>query len=99
MRVLALLAEVPWFKRGVSNTKLRRLLRRGALVHFEEGATILRENSYGSAFYLLLDGSCVATSPSRNIDVTQHAGSSFGEAALAMPSVHVRREASHRTEG
>ena len=91
-KILEMLKDVPWFKR-ISNTKMRHLLRRSALVYFEEGQTILRENSYGSAFYLLLEGQTMITSKARNIDVTQLPGSFFGESALAV-NVHVRREAS-----
>ena len=57
------------------------------------GETLLRENSHGSAYFVLLDGLVVASSSRRRIDVALTPGVGFGETAL-VPSLRVRREAS-----
>ena len=71
-----------------------QILSRGRVAFFRQGTTILRENSYGSAFYVLLEGHVVASSTRRRIDAALNPGSCFGEVALVATSVRMRREAS-----
>jgi len=90
--VLNFIGAVPWF-RGATNRKLRKLVSRGSTVFFPAGSILIRENSYGSSFYILISGRVGISSASRRIDVRLDTpGSFFGEAALAV-QVHVRREA------
>jgi len=91
-KVFEMVGSVPWFGR-LSNTDLQQLLQRGSIAYFARGDTIVRESSYGSAFYVLLRGLVSVHSTERHIDVVLKPGQSFGEAALAL-QVHVRREAS-----
>ena len=86
-----MLNAVTWFRR-LSNSELRKLLGRSEVVFFNRGAQILRESSYGSAFYMLIEGAVCCKSESKHIDVALQPGACFGESALAT-SVHVRREA------
>jgi len=91
--VLKMLSSIPWFK-SLSSRTLHKMLTTGSLVFFPRGSLIVRESSYGSCFYVLLDGLVGISSVSKRIDVRMDtAGAFFGEAALA-PDVHVRREAS-----
>jgi len=92
-KVLKMLSSIPWFK-SLSSRTLHKMLTTGSLVFFPRGSLIVRESSYGSCFYVLLDGLVGVSSVSKRIDVRMDtAGAFFGEAALA-PDVHVRREAS-----
>ena len=44
---------------------------------------MIRENTFGNAFYVILHGKLGITSPTKNLDVTVREGASVGEAALA----------------
>jgi len=90
-KVLQIISAIPWFRR-LSNTEVRKLLSRAETVFVHKGDVMLRENSYGSAFYVLLEGRVCCRSDSRHIDVALTPGTCFGESALAT-QVHVRREA------
>lgn len=91
VKVLQMLGTVPWFKR-LSNTDLRKMLSMATTLFFKRGQNILRENSYGTAFYVLLEGRVCASSTVRRIDNALEPGTCFGEAALAS-QLNVRREA------
>jgi len=88
---LKMLGTVPWFHR-VSNTDMRTLMARSRVVYFPPATKILRESSHGTAFYVLLEGRALVSSPRRNIDVVIGSNQSFGETAL-LPDCHFRREA------
>lgn len=90
-QALKLLGQVPWFH-NLTNTELRRLFKRCHLTFFRRGACVLRENTRGSAFMLLIEGRLFAHSKRREIDHMIVAGTSFGEAALAS-ECGARREA------
>ena len=90
-KVIQMLNAVTWFRR-LSNSELRKLLGRCEIVLFKKGTQILRESTYGSAFYMLIEGAVCCKSESKHIDVALQPGACFGESALAT-SVHVRREA------
>ena len=91
--VLSMLGAVPWF-RALDNMDLRKLVEKSVVVHFPPGATIVRESSLGSAFYLLLEGLACAKSKRRRIDAALQPGEPFGETALAgLHKLEVRREA------
>jgi hypothetical protein len=90
--VFEMLGAIPLFMK-LSNAGLKQILERGTLAHFPGGATIVRENSFGSAFYLLVRGRVGVASVERHIDVILGPGQCFGESALAV-QVRVRREAS-----
>ena len=92
-KILTMLSSIPWFK-SQSNRTLQKMLGTGSLIFFPRGSLIIRESSYGSCFYVLLNGLVGVSSTSKRIDVRMDtAGAFFGEAALAS-DVHVRREAS-----
>ena len=91
MRILQMLSGIAWFRK-LTNTELKKLVSRSETSFFPKGHTILRENSFGSAFYVLLEGRVCCRSDARHIDIALNPGTCFGEAALAT-SVHVRREA------
>ena len=89
--VNSMLGKVPWFH-AMRNTDLRTLLGRGRVCYFPRDAVVVRENSFGTAFYVLLRGEVFAASKRRNFDVSLTTGMSFGETALA-PQCDLRREA------
>ena len=50
---------------------------RGRVVHFPRGATIIREFSHGTGYFLLLEGRIFAHSKRRDFDIALRPGKSF----------------------
>ena len=80
--IVGALANVAWL-RGLSRPQLYTLSLRGVRRFFPRYATIMREGSPGSYFYVILRGAVRCTSSAkRALCVELRVGSHFGEGAL-----------------
>ena len=84
--------QIQWFK-NMPMHEVRDLLHRSRHRLSPKYSTIIREGCVGSTFYVLLKGTVQCTTTG-GLDVTLHAGASFGEGALL---TSVRREATVTT--
>ena len=86
------IGQIPWFV-NMPDAEVRNLLRRSSHRLAPRWTSVIREGCSGNTFYVLLSGSVQCTSM-RGVDVTLHAGASFGEGALL---TRIRREATVTT--
>jgi CRP/FNR family transcriptional regulator, cyclic AMP receptor protein len=77
---LPVLARVPLFA-TLPQRHLRRIADLAELRRFRRGSQMVRAGARGNAFYILLDGSALVTTPAGHTKLL-HEGDPFGELAL-----------------
>ena len=93
--VLAMLRKIKYFC-NMEEADLRELFRRSHRKVVPRYSTVIREGSFGSTFYIVLQGSVRCVSSANSINVVIQPASYFGESSLV---ANVQRQADVTTLG